>query len=66
MNNILHGERSMSKLAALDGTSIKDSRSIPHPVDLARWSDQGLYTIDCVPSVFRLTDKGRALSRADK
>ena len=50
-------------LAALDGLSIKSASLLPHPCDLARYSDAGLYTIDARAACFRLTSRGREITR---
>lgn len=46
----------------LDGLSIKDTKNMPHPVELTRWREAGLYYNDLERGVFRLTDKGRAVA----
>lgn len=41
----------------LDGLSIRDAQRMPHPSDLGRWSEAGLFYIDTDLGVFRLTDR---------
>lgn len=49
----------MKTLRDLDGMSIKDANNMPHPCDLATWSDDGLYAIDLDKARFVLTEKGK-------
>lgn len=39
----------------LNGVSIKDTKRMPHPADLARWTREGLYYIDADVGIFRVT-----------
>jgi hypothetical protein len=48
----------ITTIRELDGLNVTDSKRMPHPVDLSRWSDAGLYRIDADLGVFRLTSKG--------
>jgi len=32
---------------------------LPHPAYLKKWSDDGLYEIDCNNYIFRVTEKGK-------
>jgi len=44
----------ITKIEDLDGLSIKDAKRMPHPVDLCKWRELGLYWIDLDLSVFRV------------
>lgn len=52
-------------LIELDGLASRDAGRIPRPVDMANWTDEGLYTLDVDLGVFRLTNKGRAFSKGE-
>ena len=47
-------EARITRLADLDGLSIKDAKRMPHPTLLREWSDAGLYTIDVDLGVFKV------------
>lgn len=48
-------------LPEMDGLLFRrNSRRLPHPVELARWTEAGFYTVDADNDCFRLTAKGRA------
>lgn len=51
-------------LAEIDGLSLKNTKRMPHPVDLSRWSDAGYIRIDLDDDCFRLTPSGRLASKS--
>ena len=59
MSEKLTEARRRSTLAEMDGLLIVDSQLHPHPVELARWSNDGLIELDLARGVYRLTAHGR-------
>lgn len=45
-------------LSNLNGMSLKNVKSLPHPTFLKKWSDNGYYFIDEDLYVFKLTKSG--------
>lgn len=53
-------------LGELDGLIFRNnSKNLPHPVDLQRWSDAGYYYIDPDNDCFRLTALGKDLAKRE-
>ena len=49
----------ITKLAEIDGLSIKNAALMPHPSILERWYQAGLVALDLDRDVFVLTEAGR-------
>lgn len=47
------------RLSEMQGLSLNGQTILPNPVELSRWSEEGLIEIDTANSCFRLTEAGR-------
>lgn len=57
-------ERVRKILPEMHNLRIKDTQVHPHPVEIARWQEDGLIEIDADASVFVLTAEGRRRCKA--
>lgn len=55
--------RRPADLAKMEGLPFKAARELPHPVEIVRWHEAGLFCHDMSSGCFRLTTAGRAVVR---